>query len=113
MLPPNGIVFIFILGALTLIIGMGLGWAWGVIVMKAALAVRPLAETEAKLHALGEQAYAQANATGQNIAIVEKELLFSGWMLDARVTAVYFPLLCLLIYLLVCIFHDSVNVNFR
>ena len=100
-MPPSGIVFVFVLAALTLLIGMGLAWAWGTIVMKAALAARPSSETEAALHALGKQAYSQANATGQPVASVELELIYSGWMLDARVTAVYFSLICLFIYVLV------------
>lgn len=101
MVPPTGIVFIFILGALTLVFGMALGWVWGVIAMKAALAARPAAETQARLQALGQAAYSQANSTGQPVAAVQKVLIFEGWMLDARVTAVYFCLICLLIYLLV------------
>jgi hypothetical protein len=101
MVPPTGIVFIFILAALTLIIGMALGWAWGVIAMKAAMAARPAAETQAKIQALGQMAYAQANSTGQPILLLEQELVYSGFMLDARVTAVYFCLICLMVYLLV------------
>lgn len=101
MVPPTGIVFIFILGALTLIIGMALGWAWGVIAMKAAMAARPAAETQARIQALGQSAYSQANSTGKPIQLIEQELVYSGWMLDARVTAVYFCLICLMIYLLV------------
>lgn len=103
MVPPTGIVFIFILGALTLAIGVGLGWAWGVISMKAALAARPPAETQAKLQALGQTAYVQANATGQPIAAVAQTLIFDGWMLDTHVSAIYFCLGCLLIYLLVSV----------
>lgn len=101
MVPPTGIVFIFILGALTLIVGMALGWAWGLVAMKAALAARPAAETQAQLQILGQAAYAQANATGQPLATVQQVLVYEGWMLDARVTAVYFCLICLMIYLLV------------
>jgi hypothetical protein len=101
IVPPTGIVFIFILAALTLLVGMGLAWAWGTIVMKAALAARPSSDTEATLHALGKQAYSQANATGQSVAAVEQKLIYDGWMLDARVSAVYFSLICLFIYVLV------------
>ncbi|KAJ5775457.1 uncharacterized protein N7511_000468 [Penicillium nucicola] len=100
MVPPTGIVFIFLLGALTLILGMAMGWAWGVIAMKAAIAARPAAETQARLQALGQLAYSQANATGQSLAAVEQVLVYSGFMLDARVTAVYYCLICLFIYLL-------------
>ncbi|KGO45690.1 Brefeldin A sensitivity protein-related, domain of unknown function DUF2421 [Penicillium expansum] len=84
MVPPTGIVFIFLLGTLTLVIGMALGWAWGVIVMKAAMAARPAAETQARIQVLGQAAYSQANSTGQPVAAVQKELVYSGWMLDAR-----------------------------
>lgn len=101
MVPPSGILFIFVLGSLTLVIGMALGWAWGVIAMKAALAARPAADTEAKLHALGQAAYAQSKSTGQPVALVEQLLIYQGWMLDARVTAVYFCFGGLLIYFLV------------
>lgn len=101
MVPPTGIVFIFLLGTLTLVIGMALGWAWGVIVMKAAMAARPAAETQARIQVLGQAAYSQANSTGQPVAAVQKELVYSGWMLDARVTAVHYCLICLFIYLLV------------
>lgn len=94
-------MFIFILGALTLLVGVGLAWAWGTIVMKAAMAARPSSDTEARLQALGKQAYSQANATGQPVAAVEQQLVYDGWMLDARVTAVYFSLMCLFIYVLV------------
>lgn len=80
---------------------MATGWAWGVITMKAALAARPAADTQARLQALGQQAYSQANSTGQTVAVVESELIYSGFMLDARVTAVYYCMICLLIYLLV------------
>lgn len=104
MVPPSGILFIFILGAFTLVLGMAVGWAWGVIAMKAALAARPAAETNAKLQALGQAAYAQANATGQPIASVQQVLIYEGWMLDARVTAIYFSLICFMVYLLVS-FH--------
>ncbi|KAJ5908322.1 hypothetical protein N7495_001004 [Penicillium taxi] len=100
MVPPTGIVFIFILGALTLIVGMAFGWTWGVIAMKAAQAARPSAETQASLQALGELASKQANATGQSVAVVEQELIYNGFMLDARVTAVYFCIICFVIYML-------------
>lgn len=101
MVPPTGIVFIFILAAFTLIFGMALGWAWGLIAMKAAMAARPAAETKARIQALGQTAYSQANSTGEPLLAVEQELVYSGFMLDARVSAVYFCLICLMVYLLV------------
>jgi hypothetical protein len=78
-----------------------------VIAMKAALAARPAAETQAKLQALGQHAYSVANSTGQSVAAIEQQLIFDGWMLDARVTAVYFCLICFLIYVLVSLTRDQ------
>lgn len=101
MVPPNTIVFIYILACFSLILGMGIGWAWGVITMLAAQAARPGAETQAKLQSLGQQAYQQANSTGVPIANVELELVYNGWMLDARVSAVFFCMLCFMMYCLV------------
>lgn len=101
ILPPSGILLIFILGELTLLIGMNLAWAWGVIVMKAALAVRSASETQVQLTALQQQASIQANATGQSIASEIHVLVLNGFMLDAPVTAVFFVLICLFIYFMV------------
>ncbi|KAJ5495098.1 hypothetical protein N7539_000214 [Penicillium diatomitis] len=100
MVPPNGIVFIFLLGTLTLVVGMGIGWAWGVIVMKAALAARPAAATQGQLQALGQQAASLAKSSGQPVTVVQSQLIYEGAMLDARVSAVYFCLICFLVYVL-------------
>lgn len=101
ILPPSGTLLIFILGELTLLIGMNLAWAWGVIVMKAALAARSASETQAQLIALQQQALTLANASGQSIASEAHVLVLNGFMLDAPVTAVIFVLICLFIYLVV------------
>lgn len=101
ILPPSGILLIFLLGEFTLLIGMNLAWAWGVIVMKAALAARSASETQAQLTALQQQAAIQANASGQSIASEMHVLVLNGFMLDARVTAVFFVLICLFIYFMV------------
>ncbi|KAL5361015.1 hypothetical protein BJX96DRAFT_175841 [Aspergillus floccosus] len=100
MLPPSGIVFIYVLGALSLFIGILLAWAWGVIVMKAALAARPAADTQARMASLQQAAAAQANSTGLPAASVAQRLVYDGYMLDARVTSVTYCLLCLFIYLM-------------
>lgn len=76
-----------------MIIGMALGWAWGTITMKAALATRPAAETLARERQLA----LTAQATGTNIQV----LIFNGFMLDTRVTVTYFCMLLLFIYLMV------------
>jgi hypothetical protein len=101
ILPPSGILLIFLLGEFTLLIGMCLAWAWGVIVMKAALAARPASETQAQFNALQQQAYINANASGQSVASEANLLVVDGFMLDARVTAVFFVLICLFIYFMV------------
>lgn len=101
IVPPSGILFIFTLGALTILIGMCLAWGWGVIVMKAALAARPAAETQARLQALEEEAYKQARITGLSVANEAQVLEDNGFMLDTSVTVVYFVLICLFIYILV------------
>jgi hypothetical protein len=101
MVPPTGIVFIFLLAALTLVLGMALGWAWGVIAMKAAQAARPAIETQARLQLLGQTAYSTANATGQPLAAVQQVLVYSGFMLDTRVTAVYYCMICVFVYFMV------------
>ncbi|KAF7156079.1 hypothetical protein CNMCM5623_009221 [Aspergillus felis] len=98
--PPSGILFIFILGTLTLLLGMALAWAWGVITMKAALAARPQTETLARLQALGQEAARQANATGQSAASVQSQLVYDGFMLDARVSVIYFVMICVFFYFL-------------
>jgi hypothetical protein len=94
-------MLIFILGELTLLIGMSLAWAWGVIVMKAALAARSASETQAQMTALQQQASIRANASGQSIASETHVLVLDGFMLDAPVTAVFFVLVCLFIYFMV------------
>jgi hypothetical protein len=103
MLPPSGIVFIFVLAALTLLLGMALAWAWGAIVVKAALAARSKLETQARLQALGQQAVSQANLTGQSVASAQRELIYNGFMLDTGETVAYFALICLFIYFMVTI----------
>ncbi|EAU35537.1 conserved hypothetical protein [Aspergillus terreus NIH2624] len=100
MLPPSGIVFIYVLGALSLFIGIFLAWAWGVIVMKAAQAARPAADTQARLASLQQTAAAQANSTGVPVASIAQKMVYDGYMLDARVTSVTYCLLCLFIYLM-------------
>lgn len=103
IIPCNGIVFVHLMGGLTMIIGMALGWAWGVISMKAALATRPAAETNARLAQLAAEAQRQQTnteqATGQSQ--YTQVLIFEGFMLDTRVTITYFCMLGLFIYLVV------------
>ena len=101
IVPCNGIVFIHVMGGLTMVIGMMLGWAWGVITMKAALSTRPQSETNARLAQLAAQATRmQSNtqqATGQSQ--YTQVLIFEGFMLDTRVSVTYFCMVGLFVYL--------------
>ncbi|PYH47060.1 uncharacterized protein BP01DRAFT_421952 [Aspergillus saccharolyticus JOP 1030-1] len=98
ILPPSSVIFIHLLGAISLYLGVCLAWAWGVITMKAAYAARPSADTQAQLLALEQTAAQQANATGQSVASLAQILVYEGHMLDARVTAVTYCLICTFIY---------------
>lgn len=95
--PPSGVVLVTLLGGFTMILGMALGWAWGVITMKAAQATRPQAETQARLQALGAQA---ARHTGPSPYPYAEILIFNGFMLDTRITVTFFCMLGLFIYLM-------------
>lgn len=100
IVPPTGILMIYLLASLSLLLGMCLAWAWGLLSMKAALAIRPEAETQALLQSLQEQAVTIANQTGQPPAAIAAKLVYDGYMLDARVIAIYFVMCCVFIYAL-------------
>lgn len=98
-----------VLGGVSAILGMALGWAWGVVTMKAALATRPSADTNAQLAALS-QTVASAAAAGQKNtsnpaassgqSVYAQQLIFDGYMLDARVAATYLCMLGAFVYLM-------------
>ncbi|KAF5021632.1 hypothetical protein F66182_6332 [Fusarium sp. NRRL 66182] len=97
--PPANILFLYILAAFSLLLGMCLSWCWGLLTMKAAQAARPQVQTQAKLAALQEQAVAASGASGLDPTWEATILVNEGFMLDARVTAVFFSMSCLFIYL--------------
>ncbi|PWY87392.1 hypothetical protein BO70DRAFT_378043 [Aspergillus heteromorphus CBS 117.55] len=98
IVPPAGILFVYLLASLSLLAGMCLGWAWGLLTMKAALAARPASQTQARLLALVHQAAAQAQQSGRSVATVAQELVHDGFMLDARVTVVFYVMICVFVY---------------
>ncbi|KAK0622236.1 hypothetical protein DIS24_g11259 [Lasiodiplodia hormozganensis] len=106
ILPSTGVVLMSVLGGVSAILGMALGWAWGVITMKAALATRPAADTNAQLAALSQTvaAAAQRNISNPSASSGQsayaQQLIFDGAMLDARVVATYLCMLGLFIYLM-------------
>ena len=101
ILPPAGIVFIHVLGYLSLFIGICLAWGWGSIVMKAALAARPDAETQTQLASLQQAAAQQASDMGTSPNYAAQQLIYEGFMLDTRVSVVACCLSCVFIYLMV------------
>lgn len=102
IVPPAGIAFIHVLAGITTLIGMCLGWAWGIISMKAALATRSTAETNARLAQLAAAAQGQITNAEQSSGqtTYSQVLIYEGFMLDARVVITYFCMLGLFVYLL-------------
>lgn len=100
IVPPASVLFIYLLAALSLLLGMCLAWLWGLLTMKAALAARPDSDTQAKLLALRQQASLEAQSSGQPPALVAQILVHDGFMLDARVTVVFYVMSCAFIYML-------------
>jgi hypothetical protein len=96
--PPGGILFVYLLAALSLLFGMCLAWAWGLLSMKAALAARPDSQTKAMVQALQQQAVTIANQTGTNPSIEARILVYDGFLLDARVTVIFYVMMCVFIY---------------
>ncbi|KAK6065548.1 hypothetical protein SCUP234_12523 [Seiridium cupressi] len=98
IVPPSGVVFVHVLAGLTIVIGLLLGWAWGTITMKAALATRPQSDLNSQYTAL-QQAVQQGivQASGQTPAL--QVAIYNGYMLDTRVTITYFCMMGLFIYL--------------
>ena len=80
---------------------MLLGWGWGAIVMKAALAARSAPDTEARLAELQRAAVQTAAKMGVDPRSASQILIYQGFLLDARVTVVTYCLVCLFFYLLV------------
>ncbi|KAH8652588.1 hypothetical protein BGZ61DRAFT_374747 [Ilyonectria robusta] len=95
--PPSGTVFMHLVAAITVMLGVTTAWAWGLITMKAALATRSDADTQSRLAELQQMAVSQ-NAS-DSITFV-KIKLYNGFMLHTSVTAIYFCMICLYLYLI-------------
>ncbi|KAG5922733.1 hypothetical protein E4U42_005374 [Claviceps africana] len=100
IVPPAGILMVYLLASLSLLVGMCLAWSWGLLAMKAAFAVRSDAEMLGLVQSLRQQAAAVANQTGQPPAAVSSKLVYDGFFLDARVVAIYYVMCCAFIYAL-------------
>lgn len=83
--------------------GMCLAWTWGVIVMKAALATRPTAETDALLARLAQEASADIQNSEQysGQSAYTQVLIYNGFALDTRVVVTYLVLIGFMVYLVV------------
>jgi hypothetical protein len=106
--PPAGILFIQLMATISILVGLSIGWAWGIIAMKAALATRPAADLAAR-YALLQQMSRNATNTGQATGDFLQIQIFEGFMLDTRVTVTYFCLVGLFVYLVVCYPYLSVK----
>ncbi|EED12637.1 conserved hypothetical protein [Talaromyces stipitatus ATCC 10500] len=100
MCPPAGIETIFIFMAISIWLGMLLAWGWGVIVMKAAYAARPASVYQAQLQHMQQVATQRANQSGLPVATEARALVYEGYMLDARVSAVFLVLGILFVYVI-------------
>ncbi|KAI9151393.1 hypothetical protein HJFPF1_08595 [Paramyrothecium foliicola] len=100
IVPPASIVFVYLLASLSLLLGMCLAWAWGLLTMKAALAARPESVTNARVQALQQEAAARAQQTGESVAWEAQILVHNGFMLDTRVTVIFYVMGSLFIYAL-------------
>jgi hypothetical protein len=98
--PPASIVFVYLLAALSLLLGMCLAWAWGLLVMRCALSARPSAWTARKLQELGMEAAANARSTGRPVAVVQRILVVEGFLLHTGTTVVYYVMSLVFIYVL-------------
>lgn len=100
IVPPASILLVYLLASFSLLLGMCLAWAWGLLALKAALAARPFPETQARLHGLKQEASSQAQRSGDSVAIETQRLVHDGFMLDARVTVVMYVMCCAFVYTL-------------
>ncbi|CEJ82272.1 hypothetical protein VHEMI02348 [[Torrubiella] hemipterigena] len=101
IVPPAGILMINLLASISMLVGMCLAWAWGLLTMKAARAARPDAETNALVASLRQTAYQEWKQTNRSTpTALASELVYNGYMLDTRVTVIYYVMGCLIIYVL-------------
>lgn len=98
--PPANLLLLYLLSSASALLGMCLAWLWGLLTMKAALAARPGHEAALRQEALEQAAAQRAHETGKTLAYEAKVLVFGGFMLDARVTVVYYVMIVAFVYAL-------------
>jgi len=100
VIPPANILFVYILQAFSLLLGMCAAWAWGLLVMKCGLSVRSESERQSLLASWQTKAAEAARRTGQDPAWEAQILVHDGHFLNAKVTAVFFVMGLFFIYVL-------------
>ncbi|KAF4332435.1 hypothetical protein FBEOM_13765 [Fusarium beomiforme] len=95
--PPSGTIFMRLIVGVTVMLGVTTAWAWGLVTMKAALATRSDANTLARLTELQEMAISQNSTDPKTYAEIK---IFNGFMLNTSVTATYFCMIGLYLYLI-------------
>lgn len=85
---------------ISICVGIALGWVWGVITMKAALASRPDEDLQAQYVKL-QQAISQGSIQASGSSPASQVAIYEGFLLDTRVTTCYFCMCGLFIYLIV------------
>jgi hypothetical protein len=96
--PPDGNLFLYTLMSASMLLGMCTAWAWGILTMYCAQAVRSDAEMAAKMESLNQLAAEAAQRTGETVAWEAQGLGNEGYLLDTRVTVVYFVMCSFFIY---------------
>ncbi|KAG6826906.1 hypothetical protein H0H93_016017, partial [Arthromyces matolae] len=85
MLPPTLALSLFILAAITLLLGMCVGWAWGAAAMAAGLSVR----NQALLAQQQQRVQASIVNNGIPATVQYQIFIFKGYFLDPGVSAVW------------------------
>ncbi|KAF5662672.1 hypothetical protein FHETE_7778 [Fusarium heterosporum] len=102
IMPPSGVVFIHFAAGVMICLGLAMGWAWGTITMKAALATRPQADLQQRYLELQQSAPQNTTNVGQASGQTTylQIAIYNGFMLDTRVTVTYFCMMGLFVYLM-------------
>ncbi|KAM0209453.1 hypothetical protein ACHAQI_006501 [Fusarium lateritium] len=102
IMPPSGVVFIHFMAGLMICVGLAMGWAWGTITMKAALATRPQADLLQRYAELQQSMPQNTTNVGQasGQTTYQQIAIYQGFMLDTRVSVTYFCMMGLFVYLM-------------
>lgn len=88
------------MAGVSICVGLAVGWVWGVITMKAALATRPDEDLQAQYAKL-QQSISQGDIQASGPTPALQVALYDGFFLDTRVSICTFCMISLFIYLMV------------